>query len=158
MTSYNWILIINHVDYSLNALLNRCVLSLFLNCSTLGLLLTSSGRSFHCLGLATEKLLSANVFLFVLGTINLLYMLLDLSPCLWHGCSTSKFCRYCGASPTRHLYTNVSNLCWILYLIGSQCSSFKHILILSLWVFPVMTLAAAFWTHWSFLISLSGKP
>ena len=138
MTSYNWILIINHVDYSLNALLNRCVLSLFLNCSTLGLLLTSSGRLFHCPWSGHWETSICKCFPFCFwGLLTSCTCYWTLSPCLWHGCSTSKSCRYCGASPTRHLYTNVSNLCWILYLIGSQCSSFKHILILSLWVFPV---------------------
>ena len=69
-------------NYALSALLNKYVLSLALNWSTLGLFLTWSGRLFHCFGPATKKLISAKVFILVLGTMSLLYVLLDLSPCL----------------------------------------------------------------------------
>ena len=69
-------------NYALNAILHKYILSLALNWSTLGFFLTWSGRLFHCFGPATKKLLLAKVFLLVLGTISLIYMLLDLSPCL----------------------------------------------------------------------------
>ena len=60
-------------------------------------------------------------FLSVLGTINLSLIVPDLSPSLPGTCIISRFCRYPGASPYRHLYNTTAILKLIQLMMGSQC-------------------------------------
>ena len=93
------------------------------------------------MGPATLKDLDAKICLTVLGTTSLSFMLLDLR--LWVNSVhlTSRFIRYSGASPLRHLKTNTRILNFILDFTGSQCSSANASLLLSYLLLPSTSLA-----------------
>ena len=83
----------------------------------------SVGSWFLHLGATLLKALLANVFLFVNGMTNCWNDFSDLRPGLDTGCKVMRSCRYCGAIPFRGLYVRDKTLCWILALMGNQCSS-----------------------------------
>ena len=91
----------------------------------------SSGIQFHSVGPVTAKDLAANVLYFVKGIMSGSIFFLDLRPCLLTGFKAIKFLRYFGAFPHKHLYTSTKILKSIQALIGSQCNSLRHSVILS---------------------------
>ena len=115
----------------LRYLLYRWVLSELLNCSMLLDNFISSGIQFHSVGPVTAKDLAANVLYFVKGIMSQSIFFLDLRPCLLTGFKVIKFLRYFGAFPHKHLYTSTKILKSIRALIGSQCNSLRHSVILS---------------------------
>ena len=79
----------------------------------------SYGSLFHILGVETLKTLSANVFLFVNGTIRPRSSLVLLSTCTKGGL-TKRFLKYSGARLLIHLNVIKSSLNMILDFSGSQ--------------------------------------
>ena len=91
----------------------------------------ASGIQFHSVGPATAKDLAANVLYFVNGSMSRSIFLSDLRPCLLMGFRVIKFFRYFGAFPHKYLYTNTRILKSTQALIGSQCNSLRHSVILA---------------------------
>ena len=75
------------------------------------------------------------------GITSLSFMLLDLRLCVHSVHLTSRFIRYFGTSPLRHLDTNNRILNFILDFIGSQYSSANASLLLSYLPLPSTCLA-----------------
>ena len=88
-------------------------------------------RLFHSVGPACDSDLAAKVCFLMNGTCSRLSPL-DLRLILLSCFSFNNFMRYEGARPLRHVYTRTSILNSILALIGSQCSSHKQSLALSM--------------------------
>ena len=96
---------------------------------------SSPGSTFHHVGPNTLNDLAAKVFFLLCGIFRCLYFMLAVRCLHPPSCSCSRSCRYIGALPIRHLYTNVNVLCLILSLTDNQCSCVKHsvtLLLLSL--------------------------
>ena len=105
--------------------------------------LISWGWSFHRVGAATLKALSANVLCLVLG-ITSKSVPFDLSV-LVHFFSCSKFLRYPRPTLVLHLWVSARIFCSILCFTGSQCRVFRHSLMLSLFDFLSTKCAYMFW-------------
>ena len=123
-----WVSAVNVNDniiksYSEKTLLaNRNVLRFFLNISKLLLFLIWFGSLFLSVSPTTLKDLAAKVCLTVLGMTSLSFMLLDLRlwVCLVH--LTSRFIKYTGGSPLRHLNTSTRILNLILGLMEANAA------------------------------------
>ena len=143
---------------SVKATVNKCVLRLLLKISKLSIHFTLSGRLFHSRGPTTVKGLSPNATQLVLGTTNLGAPSVDLSPYLGGALDTKYPTNDTGAFPLTHLkeIQRLRNI--ILNLIGSQCSSLRHTVLLSYLDLCRINLAAQFCTRCSLAKVESGKP
>ena len=98
-----------------------------------------AGNAFQRTGAPTLKDLSAKVLHFVSGLTSKFTSLSDLSPPLVGGCKWIRFCKYLGPILLTHLWVRVRILYCILCFIGSQCSSFRHSVMLSLFLFLMLS-------------------
>ena len=120
--------------------------------------LISAGRLFHSFGAADWKARSPSVgrHRALAGTNRVAF--LDRRLYLDWAAKAIRSIRYCGASPQRHLNVDSTILNSILYLMDNQWRSSKMGVIWQKRGVLVTSLAAAFWTLWSLLMWIVGRP
>ena len=107
------------------------------------------GRELHSTGAASLNDLEANVSFLMFGVDRSLPEDLDLS-CLHGVLIFISSWMYLGAWPDSALWVISRILCWILYSIGSQWSSWRHFVALSYICLFRTSLAHMFWILWYF--------